>query len=159
MSHTLETLNAFLKAAGIEHFTAREVCPVGKKANGDGPALHLAPRQIWDNIIPTLKVLDELREHFGRPVAILSGYRDPAYNRAVGGAKNSVHVAFNASDITVAGVKPIEVAKYLDMRKDASRMGIGLYAKSNFVHVDTRGRIGRSAPARWDYQTSVRWWE
>ncbi len=42
--------------------------------------------------------LDQLRRHVG-PVSIVSGYRDPAHNAAVGGAKNSQHLYGNACDI------------------------------------------------------------
>lgn len=157
--YTLDGLTEFLRASGIDHFSGREVCPVGKKAKGTGPALILAPRVLWQNILPTLRVLEEARSHFGKPIMILSGYRDPAYNRAIGGETASLHMSFNAIDSVVQGVDVRDFAHYLNTRPDAARLGIGLYVKSGFVHCDTRGRIGRPAPARWDYETDSRWWE
>ena len=37
------------------------------------------------------KVLEPLRQHFGKPIRINSGFRCKALNDAVGGAKNSYH--------------------------------------------------------------------
>lgn len=45
-------------------------------------------------------VLDKIRERWGRPVYINSGYRSEALNRAVGGTKTSQHRFGEAADIT-----------------------------------------------------------
>lgn len=45
--------------------------------------------------------LDRYREKVG-PTAIVSGYRDPAHNAAVGGAKASRHMAGDAADLNPA---------------------------------------------------------
>lgn len=45
-------------------------------------------------------VLDPLREAYGKPVIVNSGYRCPALNKAVGGEKNSQHMNGEAVDIT-----------------------------------------------------------
>ena len=44
-------------------------------------------------------VLQPLRDHLGKPVAINSGFRSQAVNMAVGGAKNSQHTKGEAADI------------------------------------------------------------
>lgn len=44
--------------------------------------------------------LDKVREMWGKPIGVNSGYRSPELNRAVGGAKNSQHLRGEASDIT-----------------------------------------------------------
>ena len=49
-------------------------------------------------------VLDPLRETYGRPIYVNSGYRCPALNRAVGGVPSSQHLTGEAADIT-AGSK------------------------------------------------------
>lgn len=38
-------------------------------------------------------VLEPLREHFGQPIVITSGYRSPEANKAAGGAPDSQHIA------------------------------------------------------------------
>ena len=45
-------------------------------------------------------VLDPLREAWGRPLTVSSGYRCPALNRAVGGSATSHHMDGMAADIT-----------------------------------------------------------
>ena len=51
-------------------------------------------RKLVDN------VLDPLREIYGKPIKINSGYRSPMVNARVNGAKNSDHVKGMAADIT-----------------------------------------------------------
>lgn len=45
-------------------------------------------------------VLDPVRELWGRPITVNSGYRCPALNRAVGGEPASQHLTGEAVDIT-----------------------------------------------------------
>ena len=45
-------------------------------------------------------VLDPLREMYGKPIKVNSGYRSKLVNAAVGGAKNSDHLYGFAADIT-----------------------------------------------------------
>lgn len=45
-------------------------------------------------------VLDPLREKYGKPIKVNSGYRSKLVNAAVGGAKNSDHLYGFAADIT-----------------------------------------------------------
>ena len=47
--------------------------------------------------------LDKVREMWGRPIGVNSGYRSPELNRAVGGAKNSQHLRGEAADINAGG--------------------------------------------------------
>ena len=44
-------------------------------------------------------VLDPLRELYGRPIRVTSGYRCPKLNRLVGGSPNSQHMRGEAADI------------------------------------------------------------
>jgi hypothetical protein len=46
-------------------------------------------------------VLDPLRERYGYPVMVSSGYRCPRLNKAVGGSATSQHVKGEAADIYV----------------------------------------------------------
>lgn len=45
-------------------------------------------------------VLDPLREMYGGPITVNSGYRSPALNKAVKGSSTSQHVRCEAADIT-----------------------------------------------------------
>lgn len=48
----------------------------------------------------TDNVLDPLRQAYGFPIYVNSGYRCPALNRAVGGTSGSQHLRGEAADIT-----------------------------------------------------------
>ncbi len=48
-------------------------------------------------------LLQCIREHFGKPVHITSGYRTAAHNAAVGGSKSSQHLLGRAADFYVEG--------------------------------------------------------
>lgn len=82
--------------------------------------------------------LQQIREHFGKPVNISSGYRCATHNKNIGGATNSRHSKGQAADIYISGVTPAEIAKYAE---SIGILGIGLYETNSdgfFVHVDTR---------------------
>ena len=82
--------------------------------------------------------LQQIREHFGKPVNISSGYRCAIHNKNIGGATNSRHSKGQAADIYINGVAPAEIAKYAE---SMGILGIGLYETNSdgfFVHVDTR---------------------
>jgi len=84
--------------------------------------------------------LEKLRSNINVPIRIVSGYRDPRYNRRVGGAVNSQHKYGKAADIVVSGYSVAEVGKRADL---VGFNGIGLYRSQNFVHVDVRDRKAR----------------
>ena len=48
------------------------------------------------------KVLDPLREKYGKPITVNSGYRCPELNKAVGGSKTSDHMNGFSVDITAS---------------------------------------------------------
>ena len=62
----------------------------------------------------TVKIIQSVRDYFGKPVTINSAYRTPQYNKKVGGASNSQHVKGTACDIAVKDVPPKAVAAYLE---------------------------------------------
>jgi len=45
------------------------------------------------------EVFDKVREHFGKPIGISSGFRSVELNRRINGAKNSQHMEGKALDI------------------------------------------------------------
>lgn len=50
-------------------------------------------------------VLDPARKEYGSFIRVNSGYRSPALNTAVGGAKNSQHLTGEAADITTGSIE------------------------------------------------------
>ena len=95
-------------------------------------------------------LLQCIREHFGKPVYITSGYRTAAHNAAVGGSKSSQHLLGRAADFYVEGVDVATVAAYAETLLPA-RGGIGRYPKdaahpkrrTGWVHIDTRAGKSR----------------
>ena len=71
----------------------------------------LPPPALWDNIVPTLGMADQLREFFGAPLKVLSAYRSPAYNKAIGGESQSYHMRFMALDLCPARSTPGEIKR------------------------------------------------
>ena len=92
-------------------------------------------------------LLQCIREHFGKPITITSGYRTAAHNAAVGGAKSSQHLLGRAADIQVQGVSVEDVAAYAESLMPGWG-GVGRYPvkagrAKGWVHVDTRPNKSR----------------
>jgi len=89
---------------------------------------------VIENLRLLSKELEGVRKLLGdKPIKILSGFRTPEHNRAVGGVKGSQHLYGKAADIVVDGIPPHKVQKAL-----ADWPG-GMGAYSNFTHLDVRG--------------------
>ena len=59
-----------------------------------------APKEAEENLRALVdEVLDPLREAYGRPIRVNSGYRCPKLNNLVGGTPNSQHMRGEAADI------------------------------------------------------------
>ena len=87
-------------------------------------------------IAPALvEVLQKIRDHFGVPVTVNSGYRTVGYNKKVDGATYSQHQYGTAADIKVKGVDPKTVATFAETLLPKNG-GIGIY--HTFTHVDVR---------------------
>jgi len=80
--------------------------------------------------------LQALRDRVGKPMIVNSGYRSPEHNRAVGGAKNSMHMKGIAFDVRMDNHNP---ADYIAAAKQVGFTAIGTYPRQGFVHVDARG--------------------
>jgi hypothetical protein len=114
-------------------------------AKDDWPSIYFSPQEVacrrtglvmlTADSRAALKKLDALRRAMGHPLLLTSGYRSPAHNAAVGGAKGSYHMKGTAFDINMSNVDPHRC------EEEARRVGftgIGIYARSGFLHVDTR---------------------
>lgn len=57
------------------------------------------PEKYLQNIFSLANLLEIIREIYGKPIIINSGYRCPELNRLVGGSVNSQHLTGSAADI------------------------------------------------------------
>lgn len=102
------------------------------------------PSELLVNLSRLAVNLQALRDDVGEPIFILSGYRTPAHNKAIKGAKNSQHVKAMAADIVIKSLTPKQVADRIEKLIKAGKMqpgGLGRYA--TFTHYDVRARKAR----------------
>jgi uncharacterized protein YcbK (DUF882 family) len=84
-------------------------------------------------------VLDPLREKYGKPIKVNSGYRCPKHNLAVGGATQSQHMKGEAADIAPAGLQVTayglqELEKLVEIIKQNGKWD-QMIVYPTFVHV------------------------
>jgi peptidoglycan hydrolase-like protein with peptidoglycan-binding domain len=101
--------------------------------------------QVVANIIRTAKAFGKIRQAYGSPLYITSGYRPPAVNRSIGGARYSQHIYGLALDIS-----PVDgnIKKLFEVCRSSSCVGLGKGMHKGFVHIDWRsgGRVIFSYP-------------
>lgn len=83
------------------------------------------------SIDPRLYVmLSHVYDHFQKPLELVSGYRNQR-------RETSFHFRGSASDIRIEGVQPKKIREFA-ATLDSGGMGIGLYPRAHFVHIDVR---------------------
>lgn len=98
----------------------------------------------------TTTIFGPLRDKLGIPLAITSGYRPPAVNQAIGGAKYSRHTDpfGDAGDVVPSDgnfKRLVQVARNIP-----GVGGIGHGQRQGFIHLDGRRRVN-GAIVEWDY--------
>ena len=82
------------------------------------------------------KVLEPLRQQFGEPVIISSGYRCLELNRLVGGVRNSQHLTGEAADIyTEDSVKLREWYEWMKTNVPYHQLIYESKGKQHWIHV------------------------
>ena len=85
------------------------------------------------------KVLQPVRDHYGKGVKVNSGYRHPEVNAKVGGSKTSDHCKGQAADIEIPGVANAELAQWIAENLDFTQVILEFYTPgipdSGWVHV------------------------
>jgi zinc D-Ala-D-Ala carboxypeptidase len=85
------------------------------------------------------KILQPVREYYGKSVRVNSGYRSPEVNASVGGSKTSDHCKGQAADIEINGVANGDLAKYITENFKFTQVILEFYTQgvpdSGWVHV------------------------
>lgn len=79
-----------------------------------------------------LNKLDLIREEYGKPIHINSGYRTEAHNEKVGGKPNSSHIKGLAVDISCSASADRYKLIGLFYKYNINRIGIA----KTFIHID-----------------------
>jgi uncharacterized protein YcbK (DUF882 family) len=100
--------------------------------------------EVWEMDVELLDLLADLRVLTGSRAEfqVISGYRSPQTNEMLrsessGVAKRSLHMQGRAIDVRLSG---FDTAKLRKAAMSLRRGGVGYYARSDFLHVDT-GRV------------------
>lgn len=151
MVSELEELQALLESWGVEHFGAAELVRL-KNPRWDGPT-HVVPAlDLRHHMRRTVTLADRLREVYGKPLRVVSGYRPRAYNDLVGGSAKSQHLRFRALDLQPVDADDLaKVAELAEAMLEVGDLagwptGFGIY--DSFIHVDI-GAEG-TGKRRWD---------
>jgi uncharacterized protein YcbK (DUF882 family) len=127
------------------------------------------PRELMANLHELVDdVLEPVRQRWGAPIIVVSGYRSPTYNEAIrrvsderakqaglahgGVAQNSQHLYARAADI-----RPVHLADVPALKKVVEELlragklpklgGLGTYPA--WLHLDTRATGKPGYPIRW----------
>lgn len=109
----------------------------------------LPPRELWSNMVMTLKLFDNLKSQGVLPPSteIRSVYRSPDLNACAGGANASKHMSNGAIDIWVPeydgqpwylGPMQEKLCQFWSAQGERYNFGLGLYS-TGAVHLDTQG--------------------
>ena len=92
-----------------------------------------------------LKLLDVIRQKYGKPMKINSGYRSEEYNKKIGGVANSSHMKGIAVDVSIT--TSADRWKFIKACYEVgvTRIGIG----NTFVHIDIDNE--KTGKLIWDY--------
>ncbi len=98
----------------MKYFTIKELTA---SATAKRKGIDNKPTQDITNALVALveNVLDPLREAYGKPIIVTSGYRSVKLNKAVGGAANSQHTKGEAADIRSVSDDPKENKVIFDL--------------------------------------------
>jgi hypothetical protein len=125
-----------------KHFTLDEMTTTSRTAANDPNE-----QQIIALTALCANVLEPIRNHFGKPVTILSGFRSEEVNRLVGGAKTSQHLRGEAADITMKGVANVDVYNFIKTNLDFDQVIAEKLKENNgqcgWIHVSYRLKRNR----------------
>lgn len=130
-----------------DHFSLAELTVSGTAARRG--ISNVPPPLVIDTLILTADRMEKVRALLGdKPIIVLSGYRSPAVNAAVGGSKSSAHMTGHAVDFICPRFgTPAQVAAHL--AKHLTGFDQLIEEFGDWVHVGFGpGRRGQKLTAR-----------
>jgi putative chitinase len=117
----------------LNEFTKSETAMRKRIDNTPGPAHASNLKKVCE------KILEPVRNHFGKPVRINSGYRGAALNAAVGGSSKSQHCNGEAVDFEIDGLSNPNLAKWVSENCEFDQIILEFYnpkegPNSGWVH-------------------------
>lgn len=86
-----------------DHFTLGEMT----KSSSHPEVYNIPSHEAIANLKRVCSWLEVLRERYGKPIIINSGYRSPQLNKKIGGVPTSNHLTGCAADIRVANMEQL----------------------------------------------------
>lgn len=96
-----------------------------------------------------LEILQDIRNEYGKPMPISSGYRAPSHPIEAAKSKPGSHAMGVAADIAVSGPDALRIVE-LAIKHGIRRIGIHQRGTGRFIHLDIGGH-GLPSPAIWTY--------
>lgn len=123
-----------------EHFTLEELAATEHRDIDNTP-----PPEIIEALTRTAQGLERIRTLVGAPIVVSSGYRCPALNSAIGGARASQHLRGEAADINAIGIRPAELARRIYEARYELDVDQVILEYGRWVHVSFSDRPRRVA--------------
>ena len=128
----------------MSYFTIKEL---SKSSTAEKLGIDNTPTpEIRAKLNTLISALDKIREQYGKPIIVTSGYRCPELNKAVGGVNSSQHVKGEAADLV--GRNDNETRKIFETAKALGNFDQLLYEKNSkgsiWVHISYKASGNRT---------------
>lgn len=116
------------------HFTLREMTATSYPQLQDTPSVE----NVVNMTYLCCMVLEPLRERWGKPLCVNSGYRSAKLNAKVGGVANSYHVLGLAADLRCSSLD--DAQRLRELCRSLAKVDLALVERKNgsvWLHVQT----------------------
>lgn len=143
----------------MKYFTINELC---KSATATKLGINNNPPAVVKTNLENLvkNVLDPLREAYGKPIGVYSGYRSNALNKAVNGAKNSQHLTGTAADIhganTTENRRLYDLVLRMQLPFDQMILEKGTKTNPQWIHISFNPKNNRKQTLYYNGKSYVR---
>lgn len=104
-------VTACVDALGLDNISGAEIVAVHKRVLHSGVRNQLPPPAQLASLLGCLCIDQDVRDTAGLPLRFNSLYRSPAYNKAIGGARQSRHLRGDARDRVLVGGSIAQLAQ------------------------------------------------